>query len=122
MNENNKIIRIGILIIILVYIIYLLFNSFIKMTDIRKLIITLLFSIAMIFAIISNITVMIGNYNLGKIFSKISSIIIIIIWFGMIAFFEYIFIKEKQYVNMLLIIPFIFLGICMVYNSFIKNR
>ena len=122
MNENNKIIRIGILIIILVYIIYLLFNSFIKMTDIRKLIITLLFSVAMIFAIISNITVMTGNYNLGKIFSKISSIIIIIIWFGMIAFFEYIFIKEKQYVNMLLIIPFIFLGICMAYSSFIKNR
>lgn len=122
MNENNKIIKIGILTIILVYIIYLVFSSFIKMTDIRKFIITLLLSTAMIFAIISNIMIMMGNYNVGKLIAKISSIVIIVIWFGMLAFFEYSFIKEKQYANMLLLVPFILLGICMIYNNFIKNR
>lgn len=122
MNENNKIIKIGILSIMLVYIIYLVFSSFIKMTDIRKIIISLLLATAMIFAIISNIMIMMGNYNVGKLIAKISSIVIIVIWFGMLAFFEYSFIKEKQYANILLLIPFILLGICMVYNTFIKNK
>ena len=87
MNENNKIIKIGILSIMLVYIIYLVFSSFIKMTDIRKIIISLLLATAMIFAIISNIMIMMGNYNVGKLIAKISSIVIIVIWFGMLAFF-----------------------------------
>lgn len=122
MNENNKIIRIGILLIVLAYILYLLFDSFIKTTDIKSLIIIIIFSVAVILSIVSTILKISGYYGAGIKLTNISAAMISVIWFGMLIFVGYMFIKEKNYINLLLLIPFILLGIIMIYNRLIKNR
>ena len=63
------------------------------------------------------------NQNqLAELFSKFSTIIFFIYWFGFLIYWDYISISKNEYISVLFSIPLLFTGTFMVYREFKRKE
>ena len=112
---NNKylireIIQMVMLLVVIAFLSYILSstNDLIAKTIVIVFIITFLRRLFLI----------LNQNQLAELFSKFSTIIFFIYWFGFLIYWDYISISKNEYISVLFSIPLLFTGTFMVYRKF----
>lgn len=99
-----------------------LVNVFIKTPYFVNRIIMLPFLICSITETIKNILLIMNKTEIANIFSKIYIISFLLYWFGFLIYWSYICLIYKNYMLLVLSIPFWIIGIYVVKKSFFKRN
>lgn len=116
---NNKylireIIQMVMLLVVTAFLSYILSST----NDLIAKTIVIVFIILFIITFLRRLFLILNQNQLAELFSKFSTIIFFIYWFGFLIYWDYISISKNEYISVLFSIPLLFTGIFMVYREF----
>lgn len=116
--NNNYFIKNIIQMIISLFVI--IFFSFILISN-RDLLIKVIVAIFLTFIInqfLRNLFLVLNKNNMSELFNKINLILFLIYWLGFLIYWNYIAITKHDYMSILFSLPFLFMGVFIVYKEF----
>lgn len=116
--NNNYFIKNIIQMIISLFVIIFLSSILISTIDLLTKIVVAIFLTFIINQFLMNLFFVLNKNNIAVLFKKINLILFFVYWFGFLFYWNYININKHEYMSVLFSIPFLFMGVFMVYKEF----
>jgi len=104
--------------IISLFVIIFLSSILISTIDLLTKIVVAIFLTFIINQFLMNLFFVLNKNNIAVLFKKINLILFFVYWFGFLFYWNYININKHEYMSVLFSIPFLFMGVFMVYKEF----
>ena len=104
--------------IISLFVIIFLSSILISTIDLLTKIVVAIFLTFIINQFLRNLFLVLNKNNMSELFNKINLILFLIYWLGFLIYWNYININKHEYMSVLFSIPFLFMGVFMVYKEF----
>ena len=116
--NNNYFIKNIIQMIISLFVIIFLSSILISTIDLLTKIVVAIFLTFIINQFLMNLFFVLNKYNIAVLFKKINLILFLIYWLGFLIYWNYIAITKHDYMSILFSLPFLFMGVFIVYKEF----
>lgn len=118
--NNNYFIKNIIQMIISLFVIIFLSSILISTIDLLTKIVVAIFLTFIINQFLMNLFFVLNKNNIAVLFKKINLILFFVYWFGFLFYWNYININinKHEYMSVLFSIPFLFMGVFIVYKEF----
>jgi len=116
--NNNYFVKNLIQMIISLFVIIFLSSILISTIDLLTKIVVAIFLTFIINQFLMNLFFVLNKNNIAVLFKKINLILFFVYWFGFLFYWNYININKHEYMSVLFSIPFLFMGVFIVYKEF----